>query len=111
MLFRSLTRYPWPGNIRELENLIERIIVTTTSGSAITRGGVLAALNASGQTSGAAPATGTLKQRVSAYEQEIIVQTVEREGSIRRAAQVLGVDHSTLVKKLRRGEQAAQNGE
>lgn len=106
-----LTRYPWPGNIRELENLIERIIVTTTSGSAITRGGVLAALNASGQTSGAAPATGTLKQRVSAYEQEIIVQTVEREGSIRRAAQVLGVDHSTLVKKLRRGEQAAQNGE
>lgn len=106
-----LTRYPWPGNIRELENLIERIIVTTTSGSAITRGGVLAALNASGQTSEAAPATGTLKQRVSAYEQEIIVQTVEREGSIRRAAQVLGVDHSTLVKKLRRGEQAAQNGE
>ena len=49
----------------------------------------------------AASAPGTLKQQVAAYEQELVLHAVEREGSIRRAAKALGVDHSTLVKKFR----------
>lgn len=96
-----LTEYPWPGNIRELENLIERIVVTNAGGNAITRTHVLTALSSNGSFRGGAAAPGTLKQQVSAYEQEIVLQAVEREGSIRRAAKALGVDHSTLVKKLR----------
>lgn len=96
-----LTEYPWPGNIRELENLIERLIVTNGEGGAVTRGHVLAALSSSGSFHGSSAAAGTLKQQVSAYEREIVLQAVKREGSIRRAAKALGVDHSTLVKKLR----------
>lgn len=42
-----------------------------------------------------------MKQQVAAYERGLVLQAVEREGSIRRAARALGVDHSTLVKKLR----------
>lgn len=108
-----LTRYPWPGNIRELENLIERIVVTNASGGAITRGLVLAALSSNGHFPEGAHAAGTLKQQVSAYEREIVLQAVEREGSIRRAARALGVDHSTLVKKLRQYgvAEAEQDGE
>ena len=44
---------------------------------------------------------GTLKEQVRAFEQELIQRTVAREGSLRRAAAALGVDHSTLVKKCR----------
>ena len=108
-----LTEYPWPGNIRELENLIERLIVTNGEGGAVTRGHVLAALSSSGSFHGSSAAAGTLKQQVSAYEREIVLQAVKREGSIRRAAQVLGVDHSTLVKKLRQYglAEAEQHGE
>ncbi len=95
-----LTEYPWPGNIRELENLVERIVVTNASGAAITRGHIQAALSANGHFA-AASAPGTLKQQVAAYEQELVLHAVEREGSIRRAAKALGVDHSTLVKKFR----------
>ena len=107
-----LTEYPWPGNIRELENLIERLIVTNGEGGDVTRGHVLAALSSSGSFHGSS-AAGTLKQQVSAYEREIVLQAVKREGSIRRAAKALGVDHSTLVKKLRQYglAEAEQHGE
>ena len=96
-----LTQYPWPGNIRELENLIERIVVTNAGGGAVTREQVSAALSSNGSFRGDAPPPGTLKQQVAAYERGLVLQAVEREGSIRRAARALGVDHSTLVKKLR----------
>lgn len=96
-----LTQYPWPGNIRELENLVERIVVTNAGDGTVTREQVRSALSSNGSFPGESPAPGSLKQQVSAYEQGLILQAVEREGSIRRAAKALGVDHSTLVKKLR----------
>ncbi|WP_297716960.1 sigma-54-dependent Fis family transcriptional regulator [Intestinimonas sp.] len=97
--------YSWPGNIRELENLVERIVVTS-SGDLVTRGSVFRALNPGGHSDVDRPAgDGSLRQRVAAYEREIILHTLEETGSMRRAAKVLGVDHSTLVKKCRRYEQ------
>ncbi len=93
-----LCEYRWPGNIRELENLIERLVVTNTSGT-ITRDTVLAALTPTKAPLSAA-ADGGLKAQVEAFQRELILSTVRREGSIRRAAKALGVDHSTLVKKL-----------
>lgn len=108
-----LTRYPWPGNIRELENLIERIVVTNAGDGTVTREQVRSALSSNGSFPWESPAPGSLKQQVSAYEQGLILQAVEREGSIRRAAKALGVDHSTLVKKLRQYglAEAEQDGE
>lgn len=94
--------YPWPGNIREMENLIERMVVTS-SGHTITRGQVFAALDLGKAAFAAQRHQGTtLKQRVAAYEQEIILQALEQKGSLRKAAEALGVDHSTLVKKCKR---------
>lgn len=93
--------YNWPGNIRELENLVERIVVTS-SGGLVTRGSVFNALNPSGRTpAGRLEEDIPLRQQVAAYEREIILHTLERTGSMRKAAKVLGVDHSTLVKKCR----------
>lgn len=96
-----LQSYRWPGNIRELENLLERIVVTN-SGGILTRDVVYAALNPDGGHSHLpSSASGTLRQQVAEFEQEIILRALEREGSLRKAAKVLGVDHSTLVKKCR----------
>ena len=97
-----LQNYRWPGNIRELENLLERIVVTN-SGGVITRDVVYAALNPDGGHSHlSSSTTGTLREQVAEFEREIILRTLEREGSLRKAAKVLRVDHSTLVKKCHR---------
>ena len=99
-----LLEYPWPGNIRELENLVERIVVTS-SGAVINRDSVFAALSPGGLRFGGDGQEGaTLKRQVAAFEREVILHTIEREGSLRRAARALGVDHSTLVKKRRQYE-------
>ncbi len=100
-----LMEYPWPGNIRELENLVERIVVINAPDSTISRSHIFSALNPgrlhlSEQHLGKS----SLKELVGTYERELIFRTVEREGSLRRAAKALAVDHSTLVKKLRRYE-------
>ena len=95
-----LLSYRWPGNIRELENLLERIIVTN-SGGILTRDVVYSALNPDGSHSHLpTPSAGTLRQQVSLFEREVILRALEQEGSLRKAAKALGVDHSTLVKKM-----------
>ena len=80
---------------------MERIVVTSPGGL-VTRGSVFKALNPNGT----APMVHqseemTLRQQVTAFEREIILNTLEQTGSMRKAAKVLGVDHSTLVKKCR----------
>jgi PAS domain S-box-containing protein len=95
-----LTDYNWPGNIRELENLMERLVVTNVGG-AITRRDVARTLLPAAQSQTADSANQGLRARVSAFEKEIVLETLAREGSLRKAAKVLGVDHSTLAKKCR----------
>lgn len=96
-----LQEYGWPGNIRELENLIERLVVTNTSGT-VSRTDVFSALHPGRLPF---PVAGgervTMKEQVNAFEKELILHALEQEGSFRKAARVLGVDHSTLVKKCR----------
>ena len=97
-----LLGYSWPGNIRELENLVERLVVTSLGGT-ITRAQVYRALAPAGmQLQQEGEERATLKEQVAVFEQEIIRAAVAREGSLRRAAAALGVDHSTLVKKCKR---------
>lgn len=113
---KQLMEYHWPGNIRELENMIERIVVTNASGTTISRNHVFAALHPGGmQRKRRMPEGGTLKEQVSAFERDVILRAIEKEGSIRKAAKTLGVDHSTLVKKCRQfvtpGENAHHSGE
>lgn len=98
----ALCAYSWPGNIRELENLIERLVVINTSGS-ILRADVLAALTPKEASfpSAAIESGQHLKEQVGAFEHEIIFRALEKHGSLRKAAVALGVDHSTLVKKCK----------
>lgn len=93
-----MQEYHWPGNIRELENLVERMVILCYPH-------VVAADDVADVLYPEKPVMQseryTLKAQVQAFERQVIVRTLHSAGSMRKAAQILGVDHSTIVKKCR----------
>jgi DNA-binding NtrC family response regulator len=92
-----LLRYDWPGNIRELENAIERAIVTCGSGD---QGEKDFAFLGGGETKPAkVPAGLTLAE----MERCAIAAALKRSGgNIKETAAALGIDRSTLYDKIRK---------
>jgi DNA-binding NtrC family response regulator len=105
---RALEAFPWPGNIRQLENVVQQAVLTSI-------GPELKAhhLSAVVQARDSAPAAitipvtaalgGTLKQSRETTERANILRALEKAGQSRtRAAQLLGVSRVTLYKKMKK---------
>jgi formate hydrogenlyase transcriptional activator len=96
----ALTRYPWPGNIRELQNVIERSVVIYKEGSFSVNESWLARESFQFE-----PAPQVLSRRSSIEEREIIVAALaETRGRVSGpfgAAAKLGIPPSTLESKIR----------
>ncbi|HWO20741.1 MAG TPA: sigma-54 dependent transcriptional regulator [Kofleriaceae bacterium] len=97
----AFSRYPWPGNVRELENLIERLVVMATSAEiGLAELAALAPEIASGQDRFSLPRDrlATLRE----LEEEYIAWMLERCGGNKtKAAELLGIDPSTLHRRMR----------
>jgi DNA-binding NtrC family response regulator len=104
---QELRRYAWPGNVRELRNVVERLLLIS-SGEIVTAEDARLALpgvghgmvggNAGG--SGPATSTGTLAERVEAFEKEVLVGELTRNGHhMTNTARALGLERSHLYKK------------
>lgn len=95
-----LESYAWPGNVRELENLIESMVITsledTLHGKAFAER--LQIASDSNSLREEAPLC-TLKETLENAERDAIQQALQACGSIRKAAAVLGVNPSTIVRK------------
>jgi PAS domain S-box-containing protein len=94
-LIEELRQRPWRGNVRELENLVERLIVTSP-GDRIS--GYDAALAGAAEP----PASGgTLQQRLEAQERQILRQALQQHRTTRRVAAALGISQATAARKLK----------
>jgi DNA-binding NtrC family response regulator len=97
----ALSGYAWPGNVRELENAIERAIILT-SGPEIDVGALperVTTRRIEPLVSNRTPPNPTLE----AVERAYIMWVLDSEsGNKSRAAEVLGIDPSTLYRKLSR---------
>jgi DNA-binding NtrC family response regulator len=100
----ALQQYAWPGNIRELRNVVERLLLLTDG--EVSAEEVRLALPASSaavkKDDGAAAqeATGPLAQRVLAFERTAVLAELERHGRrITQTAKALGLERSHLYKK------------
>ncbi|MDM5338465.1 sigma 54-interacting transcriptional regulator [Fictibacillus enclensis] len=91
-----LENYHWPGNVRELRNLVESMIVSVPS-LTIEPVDLPPHFRIQNHPESILP----LKQRVKLFEKRLIEDALQRKPSIRKAAAYLGVDHSTLVKKIK----------
>ncbi len=94
---KMLLDYDWPGNIRELENVVERAVVTSKKRVLATDS--FAYLNPGGVTVGISSTPRSLEEAEIAHIRQILD---EQDWNISHAAKVLQVDRTTLHKKIRR---------
>ncbi len=90
-----LTCLPYPGNVRELENLIEHLAVTTEDKVINVSDFPLSFTESSDVLRGE-----TLKDSVLRFEMKLITSAIRRYGSQKKAGAVLGVDQSTIARKM-----------
>ncbi len=98
---QALQAHPWPGNIRELRNVVERLLLFA-EGETITPATVQAALpiQSVGDAGVAFSSTGTLAERVEQVERQMILEEIKRHNqNITNTAKALGLERSHLYKK------------
>jgi formate hydrogenlyase transcriptional activator len=109
----ALVRYPWPGNIRELQNVIERAVILTNGPVLVVSSDDLRPLNgtpasqpgANGRTQTVAPA-GDVRAALSESERQQIRAALEKANWIvagpEGAAARLGLKRSTLQSRMQK---------
>lgn len=100
-----LETYSWPGNIRQLENLIERMVITTQEDVIKPQDAANYLKFPSGR-----PESGgggiiiqdiiPLKRALSMVEKELVKRALKLHGTTRNAAKVLEVGHSSIIRKV-----------
>jgi two-component system, NtrC family, nitrogen regulation response regulator NtrX len=104
----ALARYPFPGNVRELRNIVERLMIMApggTVGAEPVRGILPAAEGAAGPgaTGAGAAGGGRLADLVREFERSAIEAALAAEGgNVTKAAARLGLERSHLYKKMKK---------
>jgi two-component system, NtrC family, nitrogen regulation response regulator NtrX len=103
----EIRRYSWPGNIRELRNVVERLVLLA-AGDSITSADVRLALPAGAHAGSVAndgagsgsKSAGTLAERTEAFEREVLLEEIRRNNfHMTNVAKALGLERSHLYKK------------
>ncbi|WP_194174970.1 sigma-54 interaction domain-containing protein [Desulfofundulus thermobenzoicus] len=106
----TLMGYEWPGNIRELQNLIERLVVLYPD-QEITSEHIFDELSLkgpynflnNGSKRSVAMQNLDLTNIVADFEKDILLKTLKQYGNnMEKAAQALGIHRTTLMRKLRK---------
>ncbi|MCB2192103.1 MAG: sigma 54-interacting transcriptional regulator [Deltaproteobacteria bacterium] len=102
-VLQALYDYDWPGNVRELMNTIERMVVTT-QGEVIAWADMPDYLKKAAKEPSQDPEVldGSLKATLEAIEKQILARALRIHKSTYKAAQALGVNQSTVVRKMKR---------
>ena len=104
----KLMEYDWPGNIRELQNIIERAI-NLCEGEVLTSKELFMDFGDNDKENSANLVDNvekkellSLKESLEQCEKEIITNSLKLNKSYRKTAKVLGVSHTTIINKIKR---------
>jgi DNA-binding NtrC family response regulator len=94
----ELIRYRWPGNVRELRNVVERLLLLTDD--LVDVATVRQVLSGRQGVKSADATSGTLADRVTAFEREAVLEELSAHGyRVAETARALGLERSHLYKK------------
>ena len=97
-----LMRYGYPGNVRELQNVVERAVVMAR-GELITTADLPIGAAEGGAESAAEREPGSLSEQVESLEREAIARALEQANGVQsRAAEILGLTERNLRYKLKK---------
>ena len=95
---KALEAYKWPGNIRELRNMIERLVIMTPSNT-ITAKNILIVSDASRSDYFV---FNTLKEARDSFEKDFILKKLEENSwNISKTAEILEIERSNLHRKIK----------
>lgn len=99
-----LTNYRWPGNVRELKNVIERAVVLSRGPEIQVEDLLLSKLSTAGDTGEINVSDRSFQpQSLAEIERHHILATLNHTGwNKSRTASILGIERSTLDRKIRR---------
>ncbi|KAF1086017.1 Limonene hydroxylase [Sporotomaculum syntrophicum] len=103
-VFKELMEYQWPGNVREIKNVVERLLVTSTEPVIKSVAIPLNNTTPQRQETNKVTVQGILPLKTAQLEMErqLIGYALKELGSTYKAAKALQVDQSTIVRKVNR---------
>lgn len=96
----ALIRYTWPGNVRQLENYIERILVSSPDDLINLQSIPHDMLKANSYSFSFNLDNEEYQDILGKYDLFVLKDTIRREGSVPKAAKKLGINPTTLRRKL-----------
>ncbi|MBI1911770.1 MAG: sigma-54-dependent Fis family transcriptional regulator [Deltaproteobacteria bacterium] len=107
---RMFEAYDWPGNIRELENLVERLVVLKDEDSYITPKDLPEKIRQTKTELVAVPVNFSLppegvdfNSAVDNFEKDLIINALNQVNGVKKkAAEYLGLNRTTLIEKMKR---------
>lgn len=96
-----LCSYSFPGNVRELRNIVERLVVTKAS-ERISRGDLPRSLFEKASVQEGRAITSNLKETKERIERQMLIDVLTKYRSQAKAAAVLGLDQSSISRKIKK---------
>ncbi len=97
----KLINYHWPGNIRELENVIERA-AAIVSGATIYGHHIVFDQEYTPPATGELACNRTLEEITDEIERDVLIKALKQYTSSRQLGAALGLSHTAVLKKLRK---------
>ena len=96
-----LKQYSWPGNIRELENIIEYLVLCSSGIGQVDDSIIAGLLNISQEQEPIITADMDFSSAVAQFEKNLLETTLKTSGNLREAGKKLNINASTISRKIK----------